>query len=133
MRSGLTSASSLSTPRRCLSLWTLIEMIRVAKTLLGCDVFLLDCLMQINLSTELEAEKAFITRLSTLARELEMAVILVHHVRKASGDEGERHIPNKADLLGSSHLVNAAASVLLLWKDPTCTMRTGTRTSPTSC
>ena len=95
-----------------------IEMIRVAKTLLGCDVFLLDCLMQINLSTELEAEKAFITRLSTLARELEMAVILVHHVRKASGDKGERHIPNKADLLGSSHLVNASASVLLLWKDP---------------
>ena len=95
-----------------------IEMIRVAKVMLGCDVFLLDCLLQINLSTELEAEKAFITRLATLARELEMAVIVVHHVRKSSGDKGERHIPNKADLLGSSHLVNAAASVLLLWKDP---------------
>ena len=95
-----------------------IEMIRVARVMLGCDVFLLDCLLQVNLSTELEAEKAFITRLSTLSRELEMAVILVHHVRKASGDKGERHIPNKADLLGSSHLVNSAASVLLLWKDP---------------
>ena len=60
-------------------------------------------------------------------------MIIVHHVRKASGDRGERHIPNKADLLGSSHLVNAAASVLLLWKDPDMYKEDRDRDKPDSC
>jgi hypothetical protein len=43
--------------------------------------------------------------------------MVVHHMRKSQGPEGERRVPNKHDFIGSSHLTNAAAAVLILWED----------------
>ena len=94
-----------------------IQLIIDAKRMLGCDMFVLDCLMQVDLGGELEAEKRFVTQLAATARDYEIAIVVVHHVRKSQGTEGEKRVPNKHDFLGSSHLTNAAAAVLILWHD----------------
>ena len=94
-----------------------IQLIIDSKRLLGCDMFLLDCLMQVDLGGELEMEKRFIQKLAAVARDYEIAIVVVHHVRKGQGPEGEKRIPNKHDFIGSSHLTNAAAAVLILWEN----------------
>jgi hypothetical protein len=46
-----------------------------------------------------------------------MAIVVVHHMRKPQGPEGEKRVPGRESFIGSSHLVNAAAGVLILWQD----------------
>jgi RecA-family ATPase len=94
-----------------------IQLIIDSKRLLGCDLFVLDCLMQIDLGGELENEKRFMAKLGAVAREYDMAIVVVHHMRKPQGPEGEKKVPGRESFIGSSHLVNAAAGVLILWQD----------------
>ena len=94
-----------------------IQLIIDSKRLMGCDLFVLDCLMQIDLGGELENEKRFMAKLGAVAREYDMAIVVVHHMRKPQGPEGERKVPGRESFIGSSHLVNAAAGVLILWQN----------------
>jgi hypothetical protein len=94
-----------------------IQLIIDSKRLMGCDLFVLDCLMQIDLGGELENEKRFMAKLGAVAREYDMAIVVVHHMRKPQGPEGERKVPGREAFIGSSHLVNAAAGVLILWQN----------------
>ena len=94
-----------------------IQIIIDAKRLLGCDLFVLDCLMQIDLGGELENEKRFMAKLGAVAREYDMAIVVVHHMRKPQGPDGEKKVPGRESFIGSSHLVNAAAGVLILWQN----------------
>lgn len=94
-----------------------IQLIVDSKRMLDCDLFVLDCLMQIDLGGELENEKRFMAKLGAIAREYDMAIVVVHHMRKPQGPDGERRIPGRESFIGSSHLVNAAAGVLILWQD----------------
>jgi RecA-family ATPase len=94
-----------------------LEMVRDSKRLLGCSLFILDCLFQVDLGGELEHEKHFFQQLAATARDFEMAVVVVHHCRKPSGPEGEAKPPAKESFIGSSHLVNAAAAVVVLHED----------------
>ena len=93
-----------------------IRLIIDSKKMLGCDLFVLDCLMQIDLGGELENEKRFMAKLGAVAREYDMAIVVVHHMRKPQGPEGERKVPGRESFIGSSHLVNASAGVLILWQ-----------------
>ena len=93
-----------------------IQMIIDSKVLLGCDMFVLDCLMMIDLGGELEQEKNFLAKLAATARAYEIAIVVVHHCRKP-GQEGESKIPRRESLIGSSHLVNASSGVLMVWMD----------------
>jgi replicative DNA helicase len=96
-----------------------LNFVRVSKTMLGCDLILIDPLMQVGMANEIEAERDFITRLASMARDYEVAILLVHHVRKGpAGGGGERAKPDKASFLGSTHLTGAAAAVVTLWADP---------------
>ena len=94
-----------------------IQLIIDSKRLMGCDLFVLDCLMQIDLGGELENEKRFMAKLGAVAREYDMAIVVVHHMRKPQGPEGEKKVPGRESFIGSSHLVNAAAGVLILWQN----------------
>ena len=94
-----------------------IRLIIDSKRMLGCDLFVLDCLMQIDLGGELENEKRFMAKLGAIAREYDMGIVVVHHMRKPQGPEGEKKVPGRESFIGSSHLVNAAAGVLILWQD----------------
>jgi len=94
-----------------------INLIQDAKRLLDADLFILDCLFQVDTGGELEQEKRFMQRLAVTARDYDIAILVVHHMRKSQGPEGEKRVPNKHDFIGSSHLTNAAAGVLILWED----------------
>jgi twinkle protein len=94
-----------------------INLIQDAKRLLGADLFVLDCLFQVDTGGELEHEKRFMQQLAVTARDFEIGIVVVHHMRKSAGPEGEKRVPNKHDFIGSSHLTNAAAAVLILWEN----------------
>ena len=94
-----------------------ITLIQDAKRLLGADLFVLDCLFQVDTGGELEHEKRFMQQLAVTARDFEIGIMVVHHMRKSQGPEGEKRVPNKHDFIGSSHLTNAAAAVLILWEN----------------
>ena len=94
-----------------------IQLVIDSKRLLGCDMFVLDCLFQIDLGGELDVEKRFFQKLAATARDLEMVVLVCHHMRKGQGPDSERRVPGKQDFIGSSHLVNASAACLILWQD----------------
>ena len=85
-----------------------ITLIQDAKRLLGADLFVLDCLFQVDTGGELEHEKRFMQQLAVTARDYEIGIMVVHHMRKSQGPEGEKRVPNKHDFIGSSHLTNAA-------------------------
>ena len=51
-------------------------------------MFVLDCLMQIDLGGELENEKNFMAKLGAIAREYDIAIVVVHHMRKPTGPGG---------------------------------------------
>ena len=96
-----------------------LNFVRVSKTMLGCDLIIIDPLMMTGMANEVEAERDFITRLSSMARDYEVAILLVHHLRKPPGGGlGEKTRPDKSAFLGSTHLTGAAAAVLTLWADP---------------
>ena len=95
------------------------EFVQVARTMLGCELIVIDPLMQIALSSEPDAERDFITRLASMSRDLGCAILLVHHLRKPpAGGLGEKQKPDKSSFLGSTHLTGAAAAVCTLWCDP---------------
>ena len=96
-----------------------LNFVRVSKTMLGCELIIIDPLMMTGMANEVEAERDFITRLSSMARDYEVAILLVHHLRKPPGGGlGEKTRPDKSAFLGSTHLTGAAAAVLTLWADP---------------
>lgn len=94
-----------------------IQLIIDSKRLLGCDMFVLDCLMQIDLGGELEQEKNFMAKLGAIARTYGIAIVVVHHMRKPQGPDGEARVPGRESFIGSSHLVNASSGVLICWMD----------------
>ena len=83
----------------------------------GCDLIVLDCLMMCDLADDLDLEKKFTAQIAAIAKAFNCCIILVHHVRKPHGGEGEKKVPTKHDFLGSSRMVNVASSVLILWDD----------------
>ena len=81
----------------------------------GCDLIVLDCLMMCDLADDLDLEKKFTAQMAAIAKAFNCCIVLVHHMRKPHGGEGEKKVPTKHDFLGSSRIVNVASSVLILW------------------
>lgn len=82
----------------------------------GCRLVLLDCLFMIEgICADVEREQVFTQNLARIGKQWNIAILLVHHMRKPQGDE--ERIPSKASFIGSSHMVNASLSCLILWKD----------------
>ena len=80
----------------------------------GCEVVILDCLMMISLSDDLDQEKAFSQSLAAIAKSMGVCIVLVHHFRKPSGKDGDEKLGTKHDFIGSSHLVNVSSSVIIV-------------------
>lgn len=81
----------------------------------GCDLIILDALMMMGVCDDLERERKFTQMLATIAKQFNVCVLLVHHMRKPSGPHGEERPPGKYDFVGSGHLVNIAMSVVIVW------------------
>ena len=94
-----------------------LKMIIAMRKYLGCDLIVLDCLFMVNMGDELEQEKLFSQKLAAIAKAFDVCIVVVHHLRKPQGREGEKQLPGKMDFIGSSHLVNVSSSVVLVWAD----------------
>ena len=92
-----------------------IQMVIAFAKYKKCDLIVLDALMMMGVCDDLEREKDFTQTLAAVAKKFKVCVLLIHHVRKPSGHDGEKHIPGKYDFIGSSHLANIAASIIVIW------------------
>lgn len=95
----------------------MITLIRDSKRFFGTDLFVLDCLFQVDIGGELENEKRFMQQLAVTARDYEMAIMVVHHARKPQGPTGEKVPPGKESFIGSSHIANSASAICVLHED----------------
>ena len=89
---------------------------------IGCKLVCVDSLMMCSVGGDdrsgLEKERAFVSSLIGIARTHDMAVILVHHLRKPSQmSNGQQYIGTKWDIRGSGQIVDLAALVLLASSD----------------
>jgi twinkle protein len=93
-----------------------LQMCICMRAFLGCDLIIVDCLMMCGVTDDLQAEKEFVQQLSAIAKSYKCAIVLVHHMKKPSeGQGGEDRLPNRYNFIGSSHLVNTAASIVIVW------------------
>lgn len=100
------------TPEEC------IQMTIAFAKYCGCDLIIIDALMMIQgVSGDNQVEQEFSQTLAQVAKKFGVAVLMVHHVRKPSSFDGESKVPGKYEFLGSSHLANIAASIMVVWHD----------------
>ena len=92
-----------------------LQMIIGLRKFHGCDLIVLDALMMVaGMGDDLEAEKLFTQRLAEVCKAFDVCVLLVAHLRKPSGGDGENKTPSKFDFLGSSNILNVASSAVLI-------------------
>ena len=92
-----------------------IQMIIAFHKYRGCDLVILDALMMTGVCQDAKTEQDFSQTVAAVAKRFGVAVLMLHHMRKPHGPEGEMKIPGKYDFIGSSHLVNIAHSLLIGW------------------
>lgn len=92
-----------------------IQMIIAFHKFRGCDLVILDALMMTGVCQDAKTEQDFSQTVAACAKRFGIAVLMLHHMRKPNGPEGEMKIPGKYDFIGSSHLVNIAHSLLIGW------------------
>ena len=82
---------------------------------LGCKHYLIDSLMKcLRDEDDYNGQKNFTDELCSLARDQEIHIQLVHHIRKQSNDE---HPPNKNDLKGSGSVADQVDNVVLMHRN----------------
>lgn len=84
---------------------------------LGCKFLVLDSLMMVGVVEDNEDCRRFVQTLSALAKKFHVHIMLIHHMKKPDTKDQYPPMPGKYHLLGSSHLSNMAATVLIWWKD----------------
>ncbi len=94
----------------------LIELFTYANRRYGCDAFLIDSLMMLDVPEDgngaFTAQKKVVQILADFAKRYGVHVHLVAHPRKGR-DESER--PGKLDVAGSSKITDGADNVLSVW------------------
>lgn len=83
----------------------------------GVDLLVIDGLMMIGLDDDLQQQKIFTQRLAEVAKAFDICIMLIAHLRKPSGPDGEKKPPSKHDFLGSSNILNVASSAILVHQD----------------
>jgi len=84
---------------------------------LGCRLIILDCLMMMGVCDDLEREREFVQTVKRVAAKFQVTIILVHHMKKPQGQEGEHAAPGKYQFNGSSHISNTPDTILVAWHD----------------
>jgi len=91
----------------------LIASLHYGKSVLNCEVFVIDSLMKVDSIAEDDyaSQKKFINKISCLARDLNIHVFIVAHTKKLTDDTV---IPDATHILGSSHIRNLTDNILCL-------------------
>lgn len=93
----------------------LVAVIRYASEVKKCRHFVVDSLMKCGIGDDdYNGQKRFLDLLCTVARDTGIHIHLVAHSRKG---KDETKAPGKADIMGSSSIVNQVDNVLIVWKN----------------
>lgn len=85
------------------------------KTMLGCQHYFIDSLMKcVRGEDDYNAQKNFTDELCGLARDQNIHIHLVHHIRKQSDDN---RTPSKNDLKGSGSVADQVDNVILMHRN----------------
>jgi len=96
---------------------TALQMVVALARDKGCKLIILDALMMMGASDDYQQEQKFSQRLAAIAKRYETCILLIHHVRKPEGHNGEAKIPGKYDFIGTSHLANISSTIITIWHD----------------
>jgi|TARA_R110000822_G_scaffold18041_1_gene59917 twinkle protein len=92
-----------------------IGVARYCAVELGVNHFFVDSLMKcVAGEDDYNGQKNFIDELTSLARDHNIHIHLVHHIRKQQTDET---MPNKNDLKGSGAIADQVDNVFLMWRN----------------
>lgn len=93
----------------------IIAMCRFCAEELQMNHIFIDNLMKVvKGEDDYNAQKDFVDAVTGVARDYNMHVHLVHHMRKLVNDEAK---PSKADLRGSASITDQVDNVLILWRN----------------
>jgi twinkle protein len=89
--------------------------IKYAHAELGVKHFVIDNLMKcVKNEDDYSGQKAFIDRICSLARECDMHIHVVHHVRKGQTEDA---VPTKFDSRGSGTIADQVDQILTVWRN----------------
>ena len=92
-----------------------IAMARYCAVELGIQHVFIDSLMKcVPAEDDYNAQKYFVDELTALARDHNIHVHLVHHIRKLNSEETQ---PNKHDIKGTGAITDQVDNVLLMWRN----------------
>jgi twinkle protein len=93
----------------------ILALCRYASQELGIHHVFIDSLMKcIRGEDDYNAQKDFVNALTTIARDTQMHIHLVHHVRKGAS---EANVPGKFDLKGSGSIADQVDNVFIVWRN----------------
>lgn len=94
---------------------TVIGVTRYCAKELGIKHMFVDSLMKcVKGEDDYNGQKYFVDELAAIARDYEMHMHLVHHIRKL---ENELKIPDKNDVKGSGSITDQVDNVMLVWRN----------------
>jgi twinkle protein len=92
-----------------------ISVSRYCAVELGVTHIIIDSLMKcVRGEDDYNGQKAFVDEMTALARDHNVHIHLVHHIRKLQSDE---NMPNKNDLRGSSSITDQVDNVFIVWRN----------------
>jgi twinkle protein len=93
----------------------IIGVARYCAVELGINHFFIDSLMKcVSGEDDYNGQKAFVDELTSLARDHNIHIHLVHHIRKLQSEEIH---PNKNDLKGSGAIADQVDNVFMVWRN----------------
>lgn len=94
---------------------TMIAVARYCSKELGITHIFVDSLMKcVKGEDDFNGQKAFVDELTSLARDCNCHIHLVHHIRKLSSEEDT---PDKTDVKGSGSITDQVDNLLLVWRN----------------
>ena len=92
-----------------------IAMARYCAIELGVQHVFIDSLMKcVTGEDDYNAQKTFVDELTALARDHNIHIHLIHHIRKLGSEEMQ---PSKTDIKGSGAIADQVDNVLLMWRN----------------
>lgn len=92
-----------------------IAMARYCAVELGVEHIFIDSLMKVcNAEDNFNEQKYFVDELTALARDHNVHVHLIHHIRKLQSEEVQ---PNKNDIKGTGAITDQVDNVFIMWRN----------------
>ena len=92
-----------------------ISMARYCAKELGITQIVIDSLMKcVQGEDDYNGQKSFVDELTSLARDNQVHIHLIHHTRKP---QNENHVPDKYDNKGSGAITDLVDNVMMVWRN----------------